>query len=573
MKIKKLLAVVLSTAIMLTFMPMMAFADATPEAKAKASFNETYTKVSMAGYVDTVTGEEVPAYSYNTVRYYDNATGAIVVTPDPATDVDWPVPQVSTSYYDLGVAEFADANDKTLKAEYAFGKYAMGSFQFVKLNVPAYVANKTAAAGGYEVAAAQFAPLTGLKANWTGKAVGDEEFKANERVEQSFTISLEGTYNSQVQDDGVALVGTIPAKAVKVNAPSADPAQDAQYFFDNKDAGTTGTGASKTNPMAVYYDGEAHTFTASAVDGWTASYSVFDAQTGKWNPTTVTLSEIQKDPTYVKVDWTKAGATAPDNTKARYFYVNLKAAGDFVVGFIPGEEGFNGIVYSVPGSDYDAASYIDASGYVTYRKGMTDEQKAAAKLLDAATEKAVAKNKAALIAWFNELYEIKATVSKSNPNAVDLEIDTKDLTSKERTAIAEKYAATLACFDGFNIDPDEATVALNGVDLSDYEIEFTQAPAKKVIKTKKSKTTKNVSIAIKAECKNGTVVKYKLINAPKKNITIDPNTGKITVKKGTPKGTYSFKIKAYIPGSYNYFDRTSVSEIQSIKVVVKKTKK
>lgn len=565
MKIKKLLAVVLSTAIMLTFMPMMAFADAPAEVKAKAQFNGDYTKVTVAGYVDTETSEEVPQHTYNTVRTYDTNSGAIVVTADPASDVDWPVPQVATSYYDLSVAEFADANSRTLKAEYAFGSYTKGSFQYVKLNVPTYVVNKTAQA--------VFAPLAYLKANWAGKAVGDEEFDATVRAEQTFTISLEGTYDSQAQDDGIALVGTIPAKAVKVNAPTADPAQDAQYFFDNKDAGTTGTGASKTNPMAVYYDGEAHTFTASAVDGWTASYSVFDAQTGKWNPTTVTLSEIQKDPTYVKVDWTKAGATAPDKTKARYFYVNLKAAGDFVVGFIPGEEGFNGIVYSVPGSDYDAASYIDASGYVTYRKGMTDEQKAAAKLLDAATEKAVAKNKAALIAWFNELYEIKATVSKSNPNAVDLEIDTKDLTSKERTAIAEKYAATLACFDGFNIDPDEATVALNGVDLSDYEIEFTQAPAKKVIKTKKSKTTKKATIAIKAECKNGTVVKYKLINAPKKNITIDPNTGKITVKKGTPKGTYSFKIKAYIPGSYNYFDRTSVSEIQNIKVVVKKTKK
>jgi hypothetical protein len=561
MKMKRLLTVLLSLAIMVTFMPMMAFANA--PAKTKATFNSDYSKVTVAAYKDTVTEDSIPEHTYNTVRVY-NEDGTISAYPDPATDVDWEVPSgpdVTAKYYDMSVAEFADEDGKTLKAEYAWGRYTQGSMEYLKLNVPSYVANKAEAQ-------AVTANLYYMKDNWYGVAVGDEEFVGTKREAQSFTLSLEDHFTT-AEDDGITFFGTVPAKEVTVAAPDPNPAYDTDYFFDSEEVkaamGNKFGSGTAANPFVALYDGEAHTFMAREVSGWTAAYSVWDSSTGKWNATTaVTLTDVLDKPEYVKVEWTKTGET----TQTRTFYVNLKNAGTAIVGFVPSEDGY----YSVPGTTYDASSYIDAVAEVTYDKSLDDAPKAYAKLLDAATAKAVAANKAEILAYFNELNEIAESTSKSNPNIVELDIVSKDLTTAERTAIAKKYAKLLTRLSVMTGD-DDAVVGLNGVDLTDYEIEFVEAPAKKVIKTKKAKSTKKVTINIKAECKNGTVVKYKLINAPKKNITIDANTGKITVKKGTPVGTYSMKIKAYIPGSYNYFGTNSFSETQDIKVIVKKTKK
>ena len=72
----KFLTLLLSVAILLSFMPAMAFSNA--PAGTRAAFNVDYTKLTVAAYIDADSGEEVPQCTYNTVRTYDETTGVIV---------------------------------------------------------------------------------------------------------------------------------------------------------------------------------------------------------------------------------------------------------------------------------------------------------------------------------------------------------------------------------------------------------------------------------------------------------------------------------------------------------------
>ena len=569
-KHKSVVAILLAVMMIFTFMPTMAFADAPDATKAKAVFNSDYSEVTIPAYVDDSDGIQVPEKTYKTIRTYNPGTGVITAEPDPkgADDYSWSMPTgISASYYDLSTAELAEANGTTLKAEYAYGTFDPAKITSIKLNAPSYVEKDASG----KLPAAKTVTFGDFKAatKWDGKVVGTETFKPEIRTAQEFTVSFGGEYTGSLTATDTPFIGSIAAKNVKVNAATPDPSEDAKYFFDAEDDSAV-KGTTAVQDYSTMYDGATHTFMASTVSGWTSAMSVLDLSTGKWTPSTaVTLSDVQKKATQVKVEWTKAGDQKPSVT--HMFNLNLTKAGYAKVGFALTKEGNK--IYSVDGSTYDASSYVVATANKEYSKGGD----ASLKVKDAATAKAVEANKAELIAYFNEKYTVVETTPKFNQNVVELTIESKDLSKTELDKIDKKYEALLDRFQGVIVfadeDTDEATVALNGIDLTDYEIEFTNAPSKKVIKTKKAKTTKTVKFNVKAECKNGTVVKYKLINAPKKSITIDANTGKITVKKGLAKGTYTFKVKAYIPGSYNYYSDQAVSEIQTIKVVVKKTKK
>ena len=186
--------------------------------------------------------------------------------------------------------------------------------------------------------------------------------------------------------------------------------------------------------------------------------------------------------------------------------------------------------------------------------------------------------------YFNELYEITESVSKYNPDMIDLEIVAKDLTNTERKAITDKYDALtrnipgitkgVADYSGNNsVINDTAAIFLNGKDPHDYTVEFTKAVDKKVFKgkkfIKKGKLKKNGTIALKAECANGYTVKYKLSNANSK-IVIDKKTGKITCKKGLAKGTYKVKVTAYVPRYTNTPLARITSETQTVVIKVNK---
>lgn len=87
--------------------------------------------------------------------------------------------------------------------------------------------------------------------------------------------------------------------------------------------------------------------------------------------------------------------------------------------------------------------------------------------------------------------------------------------------------------------------------------------------TSKTFTTKNVkkkaqSFKLSAKSSSGNKVKYKLIKSNKK-IKFEASSGKITVKKGTKKGTYKIKVKMTVAGNDKYNDY-SVTKTITIKV-------
>ena len=81
--------------------------------------------------------------------------------------------------------------------------------------------------------------------------------------------------------------------------------------------------------------------------------------------------------------------------------------------------------------------------------------------------------------------------------------------------------------------------------------------------SKKAQTLK-VGKVLTVSKKQGTVTYAK--SSGNKNITINKTTGKVTVKKGLKKGTYSIKVKVTAAGNANY---KKLTKTVTLKVQVK----
>ena len=568
MKSKKVITIIMSLALMFTFMPSLAFAaDA-------ASWDDRY-----AGVTDT------SKEHFDTKRTFSEDTGLITAVPQnkPSGTIGQPdkeAPAVTKYYYDLEGAAlvYQDGVDSESKPVYkpvdgttwTSQKFSVTNFA-VKMVEPAY-------ADGYKAETPKSAVKTssdGVVAltAWDLKISSDYDAT---KLYQDQTVKLtvkavpNDTVTSESQIDGSETKpnkwGAVAEATITVKGADKTPST-AVFYFDSTD----GDYALKDGKLVGQYDGAAHKIVCDTVKDYTVAYSVYDDKAGQYVKTdAVTITDVA-EAVKVKATFTKADDAT---TEERIFTARLASAGDVKIAFKEGEEGYSDPMYLVSGSTYDAASYIEIAAVKTYDKNMDTELKPAARLYDAATEKAVTANKTMLQSYFKDYYTIKTSTSKYNPNIVSLKIESKDLTAAEEKELDKKYEALNANFGTIIVtENDDANVALNGVDPRDDEIEFTSAPTKKTYKgtntTKKGVLKKTKTFTVEAKANNGAVVKYKLVNAPKNKITINATSGKITVKKGLKKGTYTFKVKAYIPGSYTFLDKNA-SETQTIKIYVKK---
>ena len=122
----------------------------------------------------------------------------------------------------------------------------------------------------------------------------------------------------------------------------------------------------------------------------------------------------------------------------------------------------------------------------------------------------------------------------------------------------------------------KVTVDLKGNYTGSKTVSFTIKKAKqpmtvkaktvtvKASKLKQKNLTVSRSKALTLKKAKGTVT-YKKIKGPKK-ISIDKKTGKITLKKGLKKGSYSLKVKVTAKGTTNYLKG---SKTVTIKIKVK----
>ena len=561
-KHKSVVAILLAVMMIFTMMPTMAFA-----AKATGWGDEYATVTDADG--NTFKTERTFATSGETkgmvtATATNEKTTVVVGESDAAipTEEDGTTTATKHFYQMAGSALVFDGDvkktlDGTTWTQDAFAQ--LKSKVGVKVVAPSYVKDYNA----QNPATAVVAPSE-FK-GWTAEIKTSEYDTTKATEDQKITVSIEFTPAGEIKGTAAApeKFGVVADATITVKGVATTP-KTAKFYFDAVGGADLQHG---------YYDGAAHTVVCDEVPGYTVSYEVYNPTTGKWDATSaVSITDVQEKAMKVRATF-KKGTT---DTQTREFDVNLVPGYGAIVGFdIDKSDDDTDCEYTVPGTEYDAASYLAVVADVQSTKSAsTAEGKALIKAQNEATKKAVAANEEQIKAYFNDYFQIDAKVKKNTPYKAGLAIVGKELTEKEEEALEKKYVALLRNLGSINGEDTEpymtATVYFNNGEY-DYEVEFTKAPAGvTTYKAKKGKLPKNKTITVKAVAADGATVYYKLINGNSK-ISINKKTGKITIKKGLKKGTYTFKVKAYVPGVIgsdkgvdNWY------EFQTVKVKIKK---
>ncbi|MBQ0041623.1 MAG: cadherin repeat domain-containing protein [Clostridiales bacterium] len=557
---KKLFAILMSAMMMVTFMPAMAFAatadiTATATAKwagdySKVEYTITYTKGTV---VKTKTLEIAAERSFSTTD------GKITATPKAVTAAAFDDMGLSAEnenvmvaavaavddakyYYDFTNAEvcgktnwitFSNITDRDefLKLFNSSGACTVAG---IKLVEPEAVAKENKHDVPY-VAKVHFdnSNLAGYTINWnTLKETG---FDADNLSAQTVTLNGEvvaktGMSSANLGTSGFPdVVGEyVIADETTLSAVTAE-ADDitAAFFYVDKVSATTGYNAT------YYYDGAAHTVVMKPVEGIAVKYQLQNNKTKKYAD--VETPEFKDRGTY---NFKAIVTDSKKNTEEVTFSVTVRQANVYVA--------LENTPAVYEGQKYEATDFLAE----TFASD------------NGASQKAAAADAEALKAYFAEKWEVKAVADKYN----NVKLYLLDKTGIDTAAIEAKYKDLTN-----NIDL-HVTKCTTGVDLTinegklENEVEFTVAPTSKTYKAKKLKKAAK-SFTVKAEALSGVAVNYKLINATTSKIKIDKTTGKITLKKGLKKGTYKFKVKAYVQAGNGY---KAASETQSITVKVKK---
>ena len=443
-------------------------------------------------------------------------------------------------YFDLGAAVFAHSAGTPVTATYA-APNLWSDVNGLIFSAPDYVANKTETKKEYR-------PLDnsayGLNTDkWQGEVKGipdPDPYTADSTEDMNFTLSLKVTYdNSNTNVRSREFINKVPEKAVTVKG-RAGQVSDALFYMDKV---TTKAEGSK-DVVSAAYDGTQHTVVMNDVKGYTVKYSVYNTETGKWdetNPVTITdAGSLDVRAQLYDAKGEKAGNYF--ELKATVTGVNAPA-----LGFDQdGNEVFWGdpVYWVLEGSTYDPADFVVVTPA-------------------ADTKDAVKANEAEWKALFNDFFTVEKETLKAYPGYEFLTIEkktSKDIDDDAFKALKTKYEVLFA---NFNIKPtsvDGVTAVLdtnNGkaavlfkanIGKTDH-IYFTEAPNVTYKAKKIKKASKSFTVAAVAD--SGNAVTFK-ISSPSKKITINSETGKVTVKKGLKKGSYKVKVYAQTAGGNGY---------------------
>jgi hypothetical protein len=566
MKHRKFITILLSLAIMVTFMPTMAFATVTWDDEYKTpTSNLTSAGVQKAKYTwsDGVSGRiKVQSVWAGTATYGETAG---------FDDTD----NGTKYFYDLDGAKLTADGGKAIATTLTVSQYQnlFGKLE-VTLTQPSYTVETGKTAGKSERITAD---ANGVFRLGAFTFTPDSNYDSAVTTDQDVTISFKKSTNvkSGIGDDGCEdVLGDLPVIKVTVKA-DAKKIEQAKFYFDGQDSTkvglTVGTWGNKdfgSTPYTVPYDGAAHTLVMTPVEGYSVAWSVFNASTGHYDSVNeVSITDVASKDVSVKATVTKAAtATTKAETYAYTFNTNITPQKGATFGFVSDTE----MKYAVKeGTEYDPYDFIEVE--VPAASDKTDAAKA--------YRAAVKANEALFKEFFKAYYGVTAVPAKLDANNITFVIGEYSDKVKTGKEVDKKFEQLLANFkttakDGFDVD--SYTHWFEIVPAEEWcEIEFTQSPTSKVFSgkstIKKGKLKKNKSFTVKATSSNGVAVVYKLINAPEK-ITIDKNTGKITCKKGLKKGTYKITVKAYVPKTFynNVENNIFPQELHNIKIVVKK---
>ena len=564
MKSKKILTILLSLAIMFTFMPTLAFAANV----GTGTWNyPDYTTVSVSSGGTTTT------YS-NVKKTWTDSTGLVTAALD-WTSYSTPGPAQSKDYYDL--------NSSVIKA---YDVYTYDNFTSAfpvdtdgnyNMTGAALIFSKPSYVTGTNTATHEENSFSG----WGSVAVTATGFDPTSYEDQTVTLTAKvtpaGANGTQKAANRERFVGTVPTKTITVQKKAAAATQII-VAVDEIKAGVTSNyafsnGAAAATAPKVDYTGAAHKLVANSVPGFTVSYKQFNPTTNAYEDVDAisgTDAGVYEGTVIVKNATTGASVY---NSPVSFEITKTAVASVLNFGFAATTN--SAAEYYVEGADYDAYEWVE----IWTATGATKEQKAA-----------IAANKADIMAVFKAVTKVTAKADKNDPNKFTVGIEDNDLVAgdAEVKALNKTYKQLLANLgfssvtdlrraltgEGLTSNSDHyasATVHTNYVKPDDdYEVTFTKAITSKTYKgkytTKKGKLKKNQTIQFTAETTlTGATIAYKLVNASTSKIKINKSTGKVTLKKGLGKGTYKFKVKAYVPGFSE-----KASEVQTVTIKVKK---
>jgi hypothetical protein len=501
MKHKKLLAILLSLAIMVTFMPMMAFAATTPDG---AVWNSDFTSVNITsgGVTKTFT---------NIKKTWNNQTGLVTA------EVDWDGYEIKgwnaeTKYLDFNAAAITgnkNVSYNTFNTTYGYNKdkKTLASGYGIELTKPSYITGTDASKVDFEISKG----VVNADVVFTVEGFDPD----NKYEDQPVTVSARFVPADPTADMVAIEPTTLPTKSVTVTAVTG-VASDVKFTFDKV----------KGNPVEdTIYDGKTHKIVNNEVKGFTVEYFVLNETTKKYDK--VDAIEF-KNAGYVQG---KAVVTETDTNKKTSSFFNFTVEGSGL------EPSFYFDDSSVKKTDYRNVYSVPANAnpmdyVVAYEVARSDEEEA--------------------MKYFADRYDIKVTSDKADANIVVWTIKEKD--DLDKTALNKKYATFLKNYPKASLDlaydymqvvlaKDPEPVVVND---QDDDINFSGVTkyvysGKKAIK--KGKLKKNQTIAVKAVADSGNEITFSATTADKK-ITVNSTTGKITVKKGLKKGTYKVEVTA-----------------------------
>ena len=498
---KKLFAVIMSAMMMITFMPSMAFAA------------ETYTVVPYSWNTDLTTvkvtnAAKTKTYTVSTTKELQTSTNKGMIKLEPQKDhSDLETATLEPMYYyDMslmtigGKLKYSEYDSSIVKGTGLLTNdldlSANSSQTAVEFTFKAPTDDKTNAKATASVTKLVNTDVTIYKPNYNAKDNFNDQTLP---LSVMFKYCLSSDAVTTLQPDGTATkpyrINSFAGKSIKITAEKVNLATlNAKAFKVGKtEVGTNGR-------FEVTYNGAEQQLAMANLPDVTVAYKLYNVEKGMYEE--VANPVVKEAGTY---EFTAQATKGTEKSPEVALTVVVKPA-KIQVGFVPAASTF---VEVYKGSNYkvrELVKFTNIAGTTT-----SDAYKATAAALVA--------DKAAIDTWFDTNYEVKL-------DGVAL-------------AIAPKEGVVVAKLKNFDV-----TEVFSGT-LKEVEIKKNDVTACNQTKTFHVKNAKALK-AKKTFKLKGDTCDFGSLTYVKKNgngkIAVAKD-GKVTVKKGLKKGTYTVKIK------------------------------
>ena len=524
---KKLFAVIMSVMMMVTFMPAMAFAGLAAGTVVNWASDYSEVKVTLA------TGEWAVVKADRT---FDTTTGVVkadltqAYTSTDLEDYSCSADKMTALLADLNQVadkEFYDLKDAQIVYTSSSTQVVLGStipaadfatliggtgFYGLKLVQPAYTFT-TGSAAKKVIQLSSFAGNNVDLSLPTATDLGYEESTADQEVTLPVYTSADGT--------GCVVINGPVSKTITVKGAEAKAA-NAKFYVDSVAAANEVTGSAALT-KTVGYDGAEHkivmnelkdvTITSIEKFNWkTGGYEKVDAMTYKDATTSARPNQ-----------WKVSVKDSKNNLVEKTIKVEVEA-----VTVTVGLKGYTVLGGTDKYVDAYAGEEINPINYVDYTVTSTNVK---------AGKAAVKAEKEAIATWLAKYYDL-AVKTEGTDTIISIKVK-EDAEGLDLTSAKYKYS------DNFAITVTEEEATVNYDDVKNVVVASNQSKTYHVKKAGKLKSTKTFQL-------KGDVTDYGKVSYIKKSgnskIKVASN-GKVTVKKGLKKGTYTVKLVVKAAGA------------------------